>query len=107
MRSANSINHTIPSLLIAETHNNHAFTNRATEYEERMDGIEAYVKRQKKLDLANDFIFEARYVRYADSLNHHIPYLLIAETHKNHAGTNRETDHRKIMYEIASHVERH
>ena len=95
MRSANSINHTIPSLLIAETHNNHAFTNRATEYEERMDGIEAYVKRQKKLDLANDFIFEARYVRFSDSINHHISSLLMSETPNIYAFTNRATDYGK------------
>ena len=34
-----------------------AFTNRATEYEKRMDVIEAYIERQKKVDLENDFVF--------------------------------------------------
>ena len=72
VRYAHSINHSIQSLLIAETHYIHAFTNRATDYGKRMDEIEAYVKRQWKFDLANDIIFQARYVRFANSINHHI-----------------------------------
>ena len=79
MRYAHSINHHIHSLLMSETHNIHAFTNRATEYGKRMDEIETYVERQQKFDLANDFIFQARYVRYAHSINHSTPYFLMSE----------------------------
>ena len=40
------INHSIQSLLMAETHNNHAFTNRAMDHRTRLDEIDAYVERQ-------------------------------------------------------------
>ena len=55
---------------MSETHNNHAFTNRATEYGKRMDEIEAYVKRQQKFDLANDIILNSDYKNWTlDNLN--------------------------------------
>ena len=44
MRYGHSINRSIQSLLMSETHNNYALTNRSTEYGIRMDDIEAYVK---------------------------------------------------------------
>ena len=56
-----------------------------------MDVIEAYIERQQKFDLANDFSFQARYMRYGHSINHSIQSLLIAETHNIYALTNRAT----------------
>ena len=46
VRYADPINHHLPSLLMSETPNIYAFTNRATDYGKRMDEIDAYVKRQ-------------------------------------------------------------
>ncbi len=76
VRYGHSINHSIQPLLMTKTQNNHAFTDRAMEYGKRMDEIEAHVERQKKLDLANDFSFQARYMRYGHSINHSIQPLL-------------------------------
>ena len=56
MRYEHSINHSIQSLLMAETHNINAFTNKEMEYGKRMDEIDAYVEGQLKVDLENDII---------------------------------------------------
>ena len=91
---------------MVETHNIYAFTNRATEYEKRMDDIKAYVEGQQKFDLENDFSFQARYMRYGHSINHSIQSLLIAKTHNIYAFTNRATEFGKRMDEIEAYVER-
>ena len=55
MRYTHAVNHSIRSVLIAETYNEYPYMVRANECEKTMEIIEAQHERRLKFDLATDF----------------------------------------------------